>query len=181
MSIGAAGILIAANGGMNARRQTIIERSFLEQRRNRIAHCDNAGSEHHRRLFRKNPVDNLHCRLRACLIVMEIELDGLAAGAAFLIDRCLEDLKRLLFTLSQERRSTCQRQNDVYFVWLNGAGARRGDRRGTSQDRGSVEELVQDRHGCSPNTFRRAPVTTDFVAAALLIAAPLVRFPPKGN
>ena len=85
---------------MNSGRQAIVEGAFFQQRRDGIAHRDNAGTKHHGRLLRENSIGDLHGGLRIGLIVMEDELQRLSADAALFVDRGLKQLQRLLLALS---------------------------------------------------------------------------------
>ncbi len=114
--------LVAARRRMRAGREAVVRRPVLHERRDGVAHGDEARAEHDRGLVGDHRVGELHGGLRARLVVAINELDRLAVDAAVLVHDGLEGFERRLLALAEEGAAAGHRHDDVDLVGLGRAG-----------------------------------------------------------
>ena len=133
----------AAVRRMNAGRKTIEHRTFLHQRRHRVAQRNQRRAENDRRIARLHLIGQLHRDLRARLIVVEHELQRLAMNAAIRVRRLLELQKRLLLGLAEERAAASERQDDIDFAIRGLRHRNTAEKRGGNKKSANAQSILR--------------------------------------
>ena len=107
------GELVAAVLGPHARREAVMHRPVLHERRHRVADARDGRAEHHRRMVGDDLGGELHRRLRTGLVVVKDEADRLAVKPAFAIDDFFGLLDVLLLRRAQKRAAARERHHNV--------------------------------------------------------------------